>query len=261
MPDALGSCKDAAQHSKDFSQQDVAKVSTKPDPKNTLFTFYMAKLAKYHQLGYLEENNHQWHTPILHFVRYAKAHPKLFPLPVDKAVCEIEKVMASWQKADKQIGPDPWQGVLGVSRADAHAEFYRLWDEVRNLPGYEALENAVERARCTPINPTARYKKPRPAQYAEFISIAGWLQVAQGDQNIMLPVEMLNKILKVTPMTISNYRKWAIEDGFLKEATPYEFHGKGNKQNKATEFRFDVNCCQVLREAAQKGTAASFTAA
>jgi hypothetical protein len=60
-------------------------------------------------------------------------------------------------------------------------------------------------------------------------------------------------------MTVSRYRKWALEDGFIKQVKAHQFFGKG-KGGKATEFLFDVSRCEMLRERAQEGTEESFRA-
>ncbi len=146
-----------------------------------------------------------------------------------------------------------------VSLEDAQAEFFGAWDKVRYLPGFDPLRNALEHARRKPLQLKPETAARRPDGYAAFVSIAGWLQVGAGDRNILLPFEDLGDMLGVEPMTISRYRRWAKEDGFLKEVKPYEFHGKGGG-GKAAEFRFDVPRFPVLRDTARDGTSESFMA-
>jgi hypothetical protein len=152
---------------------------------------------------------------------------------------------------------DDWERWLDVSREDAHAEFYGAWDQVRFLPGRMPLESALEYADRLPLELNAETREGRPEGYQRFISIAGWLQVGMGDRNILLPVEDLAEALGVQPMTVSRYRKWAEEDGFLKQVKGHVYKGKG-RGGKATEFRFKVGRFPILREAAQEGTAESF---
>jgi hypothetical protein len=97
-----------------------------------------------------------------------------------------------------------------------------------------------------------RIAKRRPAGYASFISLAGWLQVVAGDRPIMVPVEDTAEILEVDPSCISRYRRWAVEDGFLKEVGAYE-RPQGRRKGKATEFRFAVSLFPALAEVAHRG--------
>ena len=72
-----------------------------------------------------------------------------------------------------------------------------------------------------------------------------------GDRTILLPVEELARRLGTQPVTISRYRRWAVQDGYLREVKPHEFRGKG-KPGKATEFRFNVSLFGITKERAQK---------
>src|SRR5262249_25123370 len=110
-----------------------------------------------------------------------------------------------------------------------------------------------------PLQPSDDEAARRTDGYARFVSIAGWLQVGMGNCPIMLPVEKLAHILEVTPMTVSRYRQWGIEDGYLKEVKPHTFHGKA-KGGKATEFVFDVSLFNCLKNTAEDGTEESFDA-
>ena len=80
-----------------------------------------------------------------------------------------------------------------------------------------------------------------------------------GDRNILLPVAEVAELLGVESITISRYRRWAVEDGYLVELKPYEFAGKG-KGGRATEFRFNVGLYPGLLVVAQEGTAEAFDA-
>jgi hypothetical protein len=125
------------------------------------------------------------------------------------------------------------------------------------LPGYSPLDNAVEQARRCPLRLRDDLKELRSEGYQTFVSIAGWLQVGMGDANILLPVEELAPLLRVKPMTVSRYRRWAVEDGFIKEVKPYQRRGE-NRAGKATEFRFNVERFPILGERAADGTQDSY---
>jgi hypothetical protein len=257
MPEVLASDKDRLQRTKDFPQDAAPKIPTPPSPELPAAE-YLAHLIDYRNTGYLAfGSSEHWHTPMFHFVRYLKLHPDFAKLSAAEACRTMSEIMSRW-RVKQPTGPDLWAFWFQVARDDAHAEIFSAWDTVRYLPGCDPLQQAVERAKRMPLLPAPEHQAKRPAKYADFLSVAGWLQVTMGNRPIMLPVEKLDKILGVEPMTISRYRKWAIEDKYVKEVRPYEFHGKG-KGGKATEFYFDVSRWKCLMEAAAKGTVESFS--
>lgn len=102
------------------------------------------------------------------------------------------------------------------------------WEDVRIPAGRSLFDQVESDARNLPLKP----KRFRCAKYCEFLSYAGHLQRLR-PQPIQLPVRRLAKKFSVSEMTISNYRQWAIDDGFLKETQVYSYSKK-----LATEFRF-----------------------
>jgi hypothetical protein len=203
-----------------------------------------------------EQRGHEsetWQSPLFYFIRILKAHPALSEATAKQAFQKVETIMKTWRHAIPKkppSRPDDWLHWLEVTRDDAEAEFLGVWDKVRYLPGFSPLDNALEHAQRYPLQLAKENADRRPEGYQRFISIAGWLQVGMGDQNILLPVEDLGEILGVEPMTVTRYRRWAKEDGFLQEIKPYEFKGR-MKSGRATEFRFDVSRFPILRERAQ----------
>lgn len=133
----------------------------------------------------------------------------------------------------------PWKSVFRISRGTAENECFALWETIWCPPGTSPLQGALEQARKYSLRLPEAIASKRPTGYAEFINLAGWLQSNQAEEGdtILLPVEELARLLEVNAGTISRYRRWAIEDGFLTQIKPYEFKGKG-KAGKATEFRF-----------------------
>jgi hypothetical protein len=119
------------------------------------------------------------------------------------------------------------------------------WEKVRFVPGWEPLDQAVEREKMQLIPSTERTEG-----YQNFVSIAGWLQVTMGDRNIMLPCEKLAELLNCKPMTISRYRRWAVEDGLMRQVKEHRFKPGGG--GDATEFRFDTSQYKCLDQTAQK---------
>jgi hypothetical protein len=228
-------------------------------PSTLPFDVYLGKAVE--EFGRWEEegrNGGDWQSPLFYFVRLVKAHPALAQESAKEAFRKIEKNMEKWvTKGAPLPRAQMWERWLDISRDDAQAEFLSAWDKVRYLPGYAPLDNAIEQARRYPLAPRPEVADRRPDGYPMFVSIAGWLQVGMGDSNILLPVKELAPFLGVQPITISRYRKWAVEDGYLREVRPYRFAGTG-KRGQATEFRFDVGRFQVLQDTAKDGTEEGF---
>ena len=118
----------------------------------------------------------------------------------------------------------------------------------------------MEFSRRSPLLLLKEKAVKRPSSYPSFVSLAGWLQVVAGDTEIMLPCRDVAEVMGVTPMTVSRYRNWAIEDGYLVKVKDHTFRGKG-ASNEATEFRFPVQLWECLKMAAASGTAASYNEA
>ncbi len=166
------------------------------------------------------------------FVRILKAHPTICELPTRTA----------WELTRRHAvafggGSDP---------EDAEAEFFDAWDSVRLPAGVNPLDEALRRARQTPLG-LFQGGKERPNGYKLFISLAGWLCVVIGSDRIKLPCEAVAAVLGVTPMTISRYRKFAIVDGYLIKLMNNQLKVCGD--DVATTFRFKVECWKILQEA------------
>jgi hypothetical protein len=231
-------------------------------PSSLPFEAYLPLAVDEYERHEREDEQAGWTTPLFYFVRLIKAHPTAGKASVQAVLAEIERVMVGWRHGlsrEKRALHDAWLAWLEVSREDAHAEFFGAWEKVRYLPGRSPLANALEQAERFPsfgLRPEVKAK--RPPGYERFISLAGWLQVGMGNSYILLPVEEVAEVLEVKTATVSRYRRWAVEDGYLKEVEGYERPGKGHK-GKATVFRFDVTKFETLQERAQQGTAQSFT--
>jgi hypothetical protein len=185
---------------------------------------------------------------LFYLVRLVKSHPSMTRKTAEQAFREVDSVVRSWHKGKRAT--DAWQQYVGERRDDAEATFLDAWEKVRNLLGRSPLENALEQAERCPLIVGQDKLIQRPEKYALFVSMAGWLQVAMGDRNIALPCREIGDLLDVDKMTVSRYRKWAVQDGYLKEMNPARFAGKRG-QGKATEFRFNVAKFSILEEQAQ----------
>jgi hypothetical protein len=152
---------------------------------------------------------------------------------------------------------DAWRFYLKIDGENAEVEFVGVWEKVRYRPGQGPLDNALELAQLHPLSIREELVERRSAGYPKFVSLAGWLQVGMGVQPILLPVEKVGTILTVTPMTVSRYRQWAIEDYYLREVKAAAFEGKG-RRGKAAEFVFNVGLWDLLKQRAQAGTVEVF---
>lgn len=63
------------------------------------------------------------------------------------------------------------------------------------------------------------------------------------------------QLLNVQPMTVSRYRSWTVEDGYLIERTKYR-SPKAGRPGKATLFRFTGNgdLMNAFRDKIHRGT-------
>ncbi len=183
--------------------------------------------------GRQERSKRLWSSPLFFFLRLARVHADLAGLTPQDAFQRIETALGALTAP-----ACPWRHAFGLGRAAAAAEVYALWETIRCLPGQSLLAGALERARKYPTPMPAQIVAKRPPGYPEFISLASWLQSDRPeDGTILLPVEELARLLDVTTTTITRYRRWAVEDGYLQEIKPHEFRGRG-KRGRATEFRF-----------------------
>jgi hypothetical protein len=226
-------------------------------PSSLSFPTYFCEAVKDYYRGDDSAERDEWKSPLFHLVRLVKAHPDMATSDAGDALRRIADILLAWSKQKPPDRSDPWEKWLRFPQEEVETEFCGGWDKVRYLPGRGPLGNALERAHRQPLQLRPEIARRRPCGYPGFIAIAGWLQVCAGDSNILLPVEELAPLLKVKPMTISRYRKWGIEDGYLKEVKSYEFRGE-KKAGKATEFRFNMPKFPCLADTAQQGTAERF---
>jgi hypothetical protein len=195
------------------------------------------------------------YQPLFYFIRLVKAHPEMASASATEALDKVGRVLAAWRHAvPEEDRYDDWYPWLAVTEDDSEAEFLDTWDQVRYFPGWRPLAVAVELSRRRPVKPSPEHTRRYTRGYAEFVSVAGWLQVAVGNANILLPVKELSELLGgVAEMTVCRYRRWAVEDGFLREV-----RHSSHADKRATEFRFNVARVPMLAEAAARGTASAY---
>ena len=205
-----------------------------------------------------EPDGSGWLTPVWEFTRMLKGHPDLQDVCAQDALAAVEEVFDYWAKTANKSYPEqpnpPWT-VEAVWEHEFHTAAYECiyvedfrmellsnWDQVRYIPGWTPLENALSKADEFPLGVG---KDELTSGYERFVSLAGWLQVTMGDRAILLPCHKLAEVLGVQPMTISRYRRAAIAQGFLRQVKPHKVRAR------ATEFRFDVSQFECLTDAAK----------
>jgi len=226
--------------------KDIAATATLPGRSANLIQVYdlpVAQCVSWAIDNYLNfGEGEEWQSPLFSFVRIVKGHPDLIGLTSKGALQTVERILKG------RLTGDPWSRHFYIDREDAQVEFLACWEKIRFVPGWDPLDQAVERSKKMQLIP----KNERTDGYQNFVSIAGWLQVTMGDRNIMLPCEKLGELLNCTQMTISRYRQWAMEDGLLTKMKEHRFKAGGG--GDATEFRFDTSRYDCLAAKAQKET-------
>jgi hypothetical protein len=120
-----------------------------------------------------------------------------------------------------------------IEDGDPRGEFLVAWDDIKIVEGKTLLETAEKNSSDLPLKPC----KAHSQKYCQFVSFAGHLQrLRRAEQNIQLPVELLAKRFEVSPRMISQYRRWAVRDGILRE-----MRAANSFQKQATDYRFEVD--------------------
>ncbi len=175
-------------------------------------------------------------SPLFPFARMVKAHPDLEACDgaeaAHKIACAITgKRLVSMAQVERVL--EDWFSMeLEELPSDPLADFVRAFDAVHS-PGGDVVDLALARAKALPLIPIHAVS----AKYAEFVSLAGHLQVLAGPNDIILPVVKVGALLDRDHASVSSYRVQAIKRGLLRQTGDY------NKlQRIATSFRFSVDC-------------------
>jgi len=231
------------------------------------YSDFMLAAFKYH--GEMSTGN-AWRSELFHFVWFLRGHPEFTPLLRDHmaALRKVETTLKGWtQAARSQRKPMPhgdtkdhWNNWFGVDTLNAQAEFADVWMKSRYLPGHSPLQQAVDANRrlrlilpddVAAMRPLGEKSERSEGDYEFFIGIAGHLQLAVGDQDIKLPCENLSKLMGVSKMTVSRYRRWAVDDKFMLLMKAHRYNPRRGAGD-ATEFRFDLERWPDLRKKAEK---------
>ena len=187
-------------------------------------------------------------SPLWYFVRALKGHPAFIWLEPPTAWLKLQQALGGDEKSD-----EVWCQYSADDLETIQVAFLDSWAKVQ-CPLGDPLNNAALLAHHLPMRLAPETAERRSHGYPRFVSMAGWLQVHAGCNPIFLPVERVGELLGVTPRTVSTYRQWAVEDGYLKRLTaPAKGPGR-----PADRFRFNVKRFQELLDRAQVGTAYLF---
>jgi len=189
----------------------------------------------------LEESMHgeQWHSPMFAFTRLCRAHPAIAELSDVEAMQTVEKVLCGLPSRQR-LTPraDPWQRAFPFAgdADDIKRDFMSSWISVRFVPFRDILGSAAELAKRNLLASS----QDRGKLYRQFISLAGALQVLMGNRPIMLPTRKVALLLGCNPRTVSDLRKFAIQDRLLVVTQPHSFQSSRQSKNMATEFHFAI---------------------
>jgi hypothetical protein len=163
-----------------------------------------------------------YQTPLWRLVRKLKRVSKMPGMTGIEALAVVEGFVENWT-IFSGIDDDE----------DGREEFVTTWDVVQLAEDEEPLAAAAERAEKKPYRfKTGHYG----AKYQKFLNIGYRLQQIRRNKPIYLPCERLAKILGVSSMRITNYRQFALEEGYLRLVEKHHFvPGSGGR---STAFRF-----------------------
>ena len=169
------------------------------------------------------------------------------------AITENPKSLLTRREAAEVLGCTT--GTLAVwSHYKRGPAYHKVGRSVRYRPGSDPLHQAFVANQMLRllVSPGTREKRPleppekRSTQdYEFFVGLAGHLQVAMGLRNILLPCEAVAELMEIDKGTVSRYRRWAVEDGYLVIIKKHKYRPGGG--GKATEFRIDPSIWEGLK--------------
>jgi hypothetical protein len=175
----------------------------------------------------------KYYSPMWGFTRELKGY---YGVPSPPAYVPLESVL-KWMKSRRLF----WRDFPQIkTENDGIVEFLSVWDKITSIPGHGVFDQALRKAHASPLRITSIRSRLVP-DYVIFVSYAGWLQAAFGDNDILLPCHKLAPMFGCTHQTIARYRRWAEEDGFLVLVEEHAY------RRKATRFRFRVDLFPELR--------------
>ncbi len=182
----------------------------------------------------------RFRTTLFDFVRNAMAWPKMRDLTA-QGCSSVDPLMATnaWSAGGKTSADSN-----AKSKEDGDMLFLRTWVEVKFPAGEDPLTLAHKRAIDAPVTLLKEHRLTH--QYGTFVGLALHLQRFNNEHPtlqrakqgcIVLPCNKLDKVMGVSHETISSYRKFAVDHGFLVQEKQHTFSRQRGK-SEATEFRF-----------------------
>ena len=183
-----------------------------------------------------------WSSPLFHFVRWIRDHPKIKDLEAEDAMSQVAIELT----AKTPSAECAWTYHFEVkSTKDAENEFIDLWDyPFDSLPGDSALEHAWRLARSYLSKIESAMTRRRTDSYVQYVALAFCLQSLRPHQPILLPVGPVSKLLGLEDGTISRLCRFAKKDGFLSELSNYQMP-KGGRPGRAKEYQFHMDKLKI----------------
>jgi len=207
----------------------------------------------------------QWQTPTFDVVYLLRGHDGYRPhLENPQAALKLFDSIIRKFNADVDT---PWEQWLEVDEDEGKADFVDQWCHCRYMVGDSPLAVAIDAARRVRLKLADDVHAARVCDtehesakdYEFFISVVGYLQTAMGNRSISISCRFFGQALGVSRQTISRYRRWALEDRYIRCTKRFSFHSsRPANQNTADEFRFDVSRFKCLDTKAANGTADAF---
>lgn len=178
------------------------------------------------------ETAQRWQGSAWTFCRYMMSHPEFQGLNSQQALDRLNPILESMFPQAQ----NPWEEVFDFvdSMGNFHDPIGHLmecWDLVENALGESPIEQAVRLAEEHPLK-LSKYRSRIWEPFLRFLSICHWLQEIVGDEPFFAPVRKFAEVLRVSPASVSNYRRYAEREGYLVLVKEHE------GRQKATEFRF-----------------------
>lgn len=195
---------------------------------------------------YLESGVVEWKGG-WHFTRLMKCHPSLQKLTATQALKKVRSAVSAASRQSPHHHTQPgwaFNEVIGefltTTVDEFDAIFVHHWKAVRYLPGETPVTAALRLAERYPLS-TIESKDGFLPQYRKLVSVAGWLQYVQRDQNILLPTRLFAQLLGVSPRSVSTYIGIAIDEQLLVRVKKYPPQAK-----MADEYRFQIDRFRIL---------------
>jgi hypothetical protein len=206
------------------------------DPSSLSIYEYIGHLAAYQQSSFegseepyaRSQQGGGYRSPLWEFTRQLKAHWEMAELSSTQALRKLQEWMAD--------SGTSWADFPGVE--DGDIEFVKTWDSIRYAPGEGPLTLAAKRAREAPLKVSKEHAVNE--RFCHFLSIAYWLQIGEGQENILLPCRQIGELLGCSPQTVSNCLQIAEKQGFVVLIERHKFMEKGSP-NQAAVYRFAVD--------------------